>query len=398
MLVASQDFVWHDAGEGAIYVFGEDGYLRMDGSRGRVVCSRRLREAITGPEDALEVRLRVVLGKSYSILLLGAPVQPAIECRLDADGLVRFACGAQVVSSGKSLTFQRGQPYADPSSRKWYVVESDEHRLRFERFDFAARTFAFALDDDEPVLLHGSIATDALSLTAVALLTHDVEVGSMIRLRELSQLRGPALVDRETFPIHWAPVPPPADGMPDDNVCETLMRPVDYRWLETRTEYGYVKARIPPLPAGTIEFEMKTADAANESCLVLEEYEGIIKSGNIQVGLLGGRMIFFGGGEVLAFDQPIEARNERVYRVRVCWDTEARECRMWLDDEPLSCGGSYALPLVRPPKRGIDTITLHPGDAGARLTSLQKRQGQTPRQVAPLISCWGRLRVYDSPV
>lgn len=108
-------------------------------------------------------------------------------------------------------------------------------------------------------------------------------------------------------------------------------------------------------------------------------------------------MIFFGGGEVLTFDQPIGVCSERAYRIKVCWDKDARECRMWLDDQPLSCGGSYALPLLRPPKRGTDTITLHPGDAGARLTSLQKPQGQTPRQVAPLVTCWGAFRVSDSP-
>lgn len=397
MLVVSQDFAWHDGGEGASYVFGEDGYLKMDGSRGRVVCSRPLREAITGAEDALEIRLRVVLGKPYTILLLGTAVQGAIECVLDADGWIRFACGAEFLSSGRSLTFQHGQPYAHPSKRKSYVVESDEHRLRFERFDFAARTFAFVLDDHEPVAMEGCIRMDVLSVTGLTFITHHVEVGSMIRVREVAHFRDGVLLEREEFPLHWAPVPPPPDGMPDDNVCETLMRPVDYRWLETQTQYGYVKARIPPLPVGTIEFEMKTADSANESCLVLEEYEGVIKSGNIQVGLLGGRMIFFGGGEVLTFDQPTEVCNERVYRIRVCWNKDARECRMWLDGQPLSSGGSYVLPLVRAPKYGIDTITLHPGDAGARLTSLQKRQGQTARQVAPLVTCWGRFRVYDLP-
>lgn len=202
----------------------------------------------------------------------------------------------------------------------------------------------------------------------------------MICVREVAHLRNDVLLEGEEFPLYWAPVAPPPDGMPDDNVCETLMRPVGYRWLETQTEYGYVEAQIPPRSAGTIEFEMKTADVANESCLILEEYEGIIKGGNIQVGLLGGRMIFFGGAVVLTLDQPTEVCSERVYRIKVCWDRDARESLMWLDDQPLRCGGFYAPPLVRPPMRGIDTIMHHPSDAGARLTSLQKRQGQEPGQ------------------
>ena len=61
--IVSQDFNWHDAGEGGVYIFGEDGYLTMDGSRGRVVCSRRIMNPIRSTEGGVELKLRVVLGK-----------------------------------------------------------------------------------------------------------------------------------------------------------------------------------------------------------------------------------------------------------------------------------------------------------------------------------------------
>ena len=45
-LLLSQDFNWHDSGKGGEYIFGEDGYLKMDGSQGRIECSRYLKKPI----------------------------------------------------------------------------------------------------------------------------------------------------------------------------------------------------------------------------------------------------------------------------------------------------------------------------------------------------------------
>ena len=46
MLIISQDFNWHDQGEGGTYGFGEDGYLTIDGSRGRGANREQLQPAL----------------------------------------------------------------------------------------------------------------------------------------------------------------------------------------------------------------------------------------------------------------------------------------------------------------------------------------------------------------
>ncbi len=393
--IVSQDFNWHDAGEGGAYVFGEDGYLTMDGSRGRVVCSRHLRNPIRSREGVVELKLRVVLGKRYHIRFYDSEERLAVDCQIDEDSRVRFARQGTCADSGRFLTFHYGKPYTDSGNRAPYVVPSDEHCLRFEGFDSAEGGVDFVLDGAEPVAMAGCLNGLSKELSKVELVTGEVGVGSVIRLREYVEYAGGVPVYREGFPLHWKPVSAPPDGMPDDNVCETLMRPTDYRWLETATRYGYVKAHIPCLPKGAVAFEMKTADAALESCLILEEYQGVIKYGNIQLGLLRGRMIVCTRDGVLKFDQPVEAASGRVYKIRVAWDRDAGTFRIRIDGTPMSCGGVREFPFPNVPERGIDTITLHPGDSRARLSTMQKCQGVKAREVEPLLTYWGRFRVYD---
>lgn len=386
-IMASQDFNWHDAGHGATYVFGEDGYLKMDGSAGKVECSRRLKKPIKGPDAAMELRLRVVLGKRYHIRLLDAADRPAVDCRIDENGRLKFARQGQYVDSGRVLTFQRGTPFADPAKRKWYVVESDEHCFRFHRFDFAEGKFALVLDGAEPVVMAGCLDKAAAELCKLQLQTCSVEVGSMIRLREYAEYAGEALVEREDFPLHWKPVPPPPKGMPDDNVRPITARPVDYRWLETSTEYGYLKVRIPSLPKGALEFEMKALSAWCEHCLVLEQDEGIIKGGSIQLGLLHNKMKISTDKGMMTVDQPTEIADNRIYKIKIAWDKDARTCRFWVDGSLMTCNGSGVLTMPSPPRNGIDTITLHPGLVG---------KGPKGQKMPPVLrTYWGKFRIYD---
>ncbi|MCY3764895.1 MAG: hypothetical protein OXH06_05645 [Gemmatimonadetes bacterium] len=395
MLVASQDFRWHDRGEGGVYVFGEDGYLTIDGSRGRARCSRRIENPIRRTEDGVALKLRVALGKCYHICFHGADSRIAIDCRIEVDGRIQLIGERGTVESGESLTFHYGKPYAHPAVRPPYVVPSDEHRLTFSEFDFETGTFMFTLDNNNPVEISGCIGPDIDEIRTIELASETVEPGSLIRLKEYTEYSGDSSVYRETFPLHWAPVPPPPDGMPDDNVCETLMRPVDYRWLETATKYGYVKVRIPPLRAGALEFEMKPSDAELESCLILEEYQGIIKYGNIQFGLLRGKIIICTAEGITEFDQTVEAANDRVYTFRVEWDMRSGAARLLIDGEPMTHGGSDAFSFANFPDRGIDTITLHPGNVRARRSLMQKRQGVREQDVPTSIVHWGAFRVYD---
>jgi hypothetical protein len=393
--IITQDFNWHDVGTGGTYVFGEDGYLVMDGSRGAIKCSRRLSQPLAGTQDAVELKLRVVLGKRYQIRFYTADGVKVVDCEVDGNGAVRFAGNGRVVDSGLGLRFMCGVPYTDPTKRKWYVVESDEHLLRFEGFDFGTNTFRFVIDDEEPIVISNCLCSETKRVERIELCTCDMAVGSRIRLRKFVCRIDTRVVERETFPLYWKPISAPADGMPDDNVCDTIMRPVDYEWLETSTHYGYVKAGIPSMLKGVIEFDMKTTNVSSESCLVLEEYQGIIKGGIIQVGLLSGKMMLFTGGKVMNPDQPIEIANDYVYRIKIAWDLEAKTCRMWLENQPMSFDGKQLLPLLRLPHNGIDTIQLHPGDAGHRPTLIQKLQGKKQSETPPLLTCWGRFKVYS---
>ena len=395
MLVASQDFRWHDRGEGGVYVFGEEGYLTIDGSRGRARCSRRIENPIRGPEDGISLKLRVALGKCYHILFYGADDRIALDCRIDGDGRIRLTGERETVGSGGSLTFHYGKPYADPAIRPPYVVPSDEHCLTFSGFDFDEGKFVFSLDNNAPVVISRCMGQDIDEIGTIELSTETVESGSLIRLKEYAEYVFGAAATRETFPLHWAPVPPPSDGMPDDNVCETVMRPVDYRWLETATRYGYVKVRIPPLRAGALEFEMKPADAALESCLILEEDQGVIKYGNIQFGLLRGKIIICTAEGITEFDQAVELSNDRLYRFRIEWDAGSGAVRLRIDGESMTHGGSDAFSFANLPDKGIDTITLHPGDALARRSLMEKRLGVKPREAPTSIVRWGAFRVYD---
>ncbi len=394
MLIASQDFRWHDRGEGGVYIFGEDGYLTIDGSGGRARCARRIENTIRRPEDAVALKLRVALGKCYHILFTCADDRIALECLIDGDGRIQLAGGRGTVDSGRSLTFHYGRSYADPAVRPPYVVPSDEHRLTFSGFDFEKGRFMFTLDNNDPVEIQGCVGPDIDEIRTIELATETVGPGSLMRLREYAEFNDGA-ASRETFPLHWAPVPPPPDGMPDDNVCETVMRPVDFRWLETTTKYGYVKARIPPLKAGAVEFEMKPADAALESCLILEEHQGIIKYGNIQFGLLRGKIIICTGEGTTEFDQAVEVVSGRVYRFRIEWDARSGEVRLRIDGETMTNRGSDAFSFANLPVNGIDTITLHPGDVRARRSLMEKRLGAKPREVTTSIVLWGAFRVYD---
>lgn len=395
MLVASQDFRWHDRGEGAVYVFGEDGYLTIDGSRGRARCSRRIENPIRRTEDAVALKLRVALGKCYHILLFGADNRIGLDCRIDVDGRIQLNGERGTVDAGVSLTFHYGKPYTDPAIRPTYVVPSDEHCLTFSGFDLEAGTFKFTLDNSDPVEISGCIGQDIDEIRTIELTTETVETGSLIRLKEYAERRNEFISCSETFLLHWEPVAPPPDGMPDDNVCETLMRPVGYRWLETTTRYGYVKVRITPLQAGAVEFEMEPFDAELESCLILEEYQGVIKYGNIQFGLLGGKIIICTAEGITEFDQTVEATNDRVYTFRVEWDMRIGAVRLLIDGEPMTHGRSDAFSFANFPDKGIDTITLHPGDARARRSLMQKRHGLKPQEVSTSIVRWGAFRVYD---
>jgi len=392
----TQNFNWSDAGLGATYVFGEDGYLKMDGSYGKVDCARSFSRPIDSSEGSVELAMRVVLGHRYHLVLTSSPNAAPVDCLIDENGVIRFSQGGKFLESGRELTFYHGRRYNGPDRRRECVVESDEHRFRFERFDFSGHGLVFVLDGLSPVLMPGCLAAGTKELTGVRLYSECAGPGNMIRLHDYAERGDLGPLDRESFPLYWQPIPAPAEGMPDDNVTDTATRPVGRRWLEMSTQYGYVKAAVAPLRQGRLECELKTADVANEACLVLEEYNGTIKSTYIQVGLLHGGMSVSISGGVKRFDD-VALANNRVYHIAVAWDGDRREYRVWVDGRAEKVNGSERIPLVRSLQHGVDRITLHAGDYLARMTRLEKAEGMPPPLSAPpLRTYWGNFVLYDA--
>ncbi|MBM3449564.1 MAG: hypothetical protein FJX78_00970 [Armatimonadetes bacterium] len=409
MNVSAQEFAWHAADAGGLYEVGRDGYLVMDGNGlSGIECRRRLSAAMAG-DGAVAFRLRVVIGKRYAIRLLNDEGRAVAECRIDEDGWIRFAAtpaggSAASLDTGRFLTWFRGRPAVDPAfvpggldpkTRK--TIESDEHRFEFAAIEGAAGALTFTLDDQPALRVPGCLLAPNEGVTAVALIAEpSPEPGSRIRLRAFEEKPAGAPAVRETFPLHWQPIPAIPRGYPDDNTHAATTRPADYRWLACTGDYCWVKARLPgKLTTGEITFEMRTPDVENETCLELHEDDATVTQGTwpIKVGILQGK--FFagfasivdsavaGGGfwqSQQAWYPDLVPRPDTVYHVRMAWTADGRY-RWWVNDTPMRFSGvaktgeafsfpdleipGFAIPFtnaaVRPAFGGIDTIALHYG-------------------------------------
>ena len=408
MVDIHQTFNWHDIHGNQDYVVGEDGYLKMDASRTPVQCHRQLKEKITNRSGSLELAMRVVLDEPeyhtlYTLRLYDSADRPAIVCHIRRDGRLLFQGRNELMDSGRVLTFQGNCPFNDRTRRKWYVVESDEHAYTFEAFDFANQTAVFLLDGRQPVTV--PFRNPVRDIAKLELRTGGVGIGRYIRVKHMKQFVGGEQIDREDHPLCWKPVPPPRDGEPDDNVCESRLRPVENRWLEVITRYGFVTTTFPVIPKGTLEFDVKSPDVSAEACILLGECDGSIKCfRKIQTGILTNRMTIATGHPepgFNTFDNSVAPENDRAYRFRIAWDAETNKQRIWIDDVPQIYLGETEIEIHglwgrdNRMTRGIDTISLHPGLLGtARLTSIQKAEGRTlENPPEPLRTWWGSFRL-----
>ena len=83
-LVLQQDFRWHDGLSAGDYTFGANGYLTMDGSRGRIQCSRKIepRKHIVAARDrsGRDIdRIRCVRTEDYKYIRNFNPRKPWFE-------------------------------------------------------------------------------------------------------------------------------------------------------------------------------------------------------------------------------------------------------------------------------------------------------------------------------
>ena len=411
-VVLSQDFMWHDEAGTGDYRYGEQGYLVLDGSQGRIRCSRLIEPKITSPEDSVQLKLRVVIGHTYSVNLYDSGGRLVVSCELDASGWVRFRRGDQPVETRKHLTYCYGIPTVDPELITASTTrESDEHTLRFGEFDFDGQTLGFSLDDRQ-LRLEGAYNSPATDITKIEVSTHAIEPGAAVRLRSYARNLGDAAIDTERFPWHWRPEVPPSDGYPYDHMCATELRPIGHRWLQTSTQYGWVKVKFPKIATGQVTCLLKTPEIYREAVILIEEDDGTIEQGcRMHAGILRDRFCCATVGQHFSktlgreipqdyihyFEDPLPKPNQ-VYAIKVAWD--ARGYRIWIDGQAMARSGNEIIPFEMAQRTftGIDTLTLHPGMGGTRLTLAQKLSGDQlpPEDRDPHLAYWGEFRVLDS--
>lgn len=410
-LVFSQDFNWHTQLDTGSYHYGENGYLVMDGTEGRIQCNRLIRPVVASQDDAVELRLRVNLGRAYALLLYNSADQVVVCCEIDEVGWIKFRSKDHVIDPKKYLTYSYGIPSVDPDFRTTKrPIDSDEHRFRFDRFDFEHGTFRFWLDD-APVVIEGAFEVPSADIAKIELQTLTVEPGAIFRVRSYVRYEADTLIDEEKFVWDWLPIAPPPDGYPYDHVSETTVRPVNYHWLQTTTQYGWLKVRFPRIAVGEIEFKLMTPDIQRESVILLEEDDGTFDQGQrLHAGILREKFIVTEASTQYSnmFDRPIPRdahiyfdhptpEPNTAYAIRVVWDE--RGYRAWVNGVALEASGKAIVPFqyAHRPFRYMDTLTLHPGLHGVRLSLEQKQAGMTPPAVIPLphLAYWGNFRIYD---
>ena len=407
-----ETFHWNDELCECAYQFGENGYLVMDGSAGRIQCSRLITPPIQGPQSRLRLSFRVVLGHRYDIAFYDPDDRRIIHCRIGPDGTVLFASGQSwITAPGHYLTFAYGIPAndrairSDPNTR-----DSDETTFTFDQFEFARGSFRFTSDVARTSISDAFIRA-ATEISRIELSTPKAEPGSVLRLRSYSHEVAEKVLEADEFRWHWQPVRAPEAGYAYDHISPTSLFPKDYRWLQTVTQYGWVKVRFPKTCKGQLEYSLKTPDIERESALLLEEWHPTVEQGcRAHTGIVRGGFFCAGPEEgysdvartrffrdrLFYFAQPVPQPNQ-VYRIRTAWDPAGY--RIWIDDEEMSLQGNPVFPfeMKNKPYEGIDTFTLHPGMHGTRLSLLQKLRGDTllDRLPQPHVAYWGDFRITD---
>lgn len=392
-----QKFNWH--AQAGTYRYGDQGYLVMDGQGLEgVQCSRKLAKAISDGEGAIELRLRVVVGKRYAIRLYSSTDQLAARLVIREDGWLQIARAPIDLY----LTWFNGRPVVDPdfiperSGTGAKTIESDEHSFWFGDFDFKGRTFSFSFDSSAKRQIPATLSGDIARLELVAFPSQDA--GNRIRLKQFAQIDGKRLLDSETFPIFWEPVGAIPPGYPDDNTRAAVTRPCSYHWLECSGEYCWVRGHLRHKLTGPeyeLTFDLQTPDVDKETCVELHQDDGTMAQSMlpVKVGIIRGK--FFSGfasrvtSSMLGRDfwksqqalyPQITPEPNKTYSIRIRWNN-AGYYRWWVNDMPMEFSGvakngvpfnfpGYEIPgfripflneLIKEEFSGFDTIALHYG-------------------------------------
>lgn len=439
--VISQRFRWHDETGCGIFAFGDGGDLVMGSGDDGIRCSRALEEPLQSG-GALEIDLRFVANRRYCVRLFDDTETPVLACRIDPDGKVAITPeNAQPTECGY-LSY-RANPVPD---RKlfvdfWYPVWTDRETFRFDSFDFETGSLRFSItgrsmtlaqegtryphDETMSYPLPGMLRTGTKKITRFEIGSDWVGPGAMVRVCGVRLFDSGRVVHDETFSLHWFPHPAPPTGFPGDNCCDTVLRPVDHAWLETKTWYGWVTARIDPIVAGEIEFDMKASNVDVESVIQLGSYDPVTHYHNtmeITVGILENRIVASwieqprsfrthhseAVGKEIAVGVAtgpgfrdltgVPPENNRVYHFLIRWNGRTKEWAVQVDGVEYVPDPGDELRLIDS-FQSVSAVSLHPGWAGARVTFSEQRTGSQLFKRAgyaePQRAYWGNLSIRN---
>ena len=400
--VFEQNFGWDDPLGTGEYIWGQDGYLKMDGSVGKIQCSRRLKEAIKDSGSRVEIKAIFALGKMYRIVLYDSSDKMVVDGHIDRAGQVLFNNGNSLIDSTANIGADRG----------FWGQASAPHTLVFDQFDFRSKKFKFSLDGKSYSSVPLCSSSDNVS--RLELQTDVLEPGTLIWLGHYKQTGDrDRLIDNQNFEDYWVSNPAVVPGYPSAKWQATTYRPKDFKWLEVSTRYGavYVRFASKPIVRGKLDIEMMTDNVDHETQLNLGEYKydpqgnpgnlptdptgvSTISGGwKINVGIFA-RLWTSYRDEVgnphpsileplmtfKPFDNAPPAAINKPYRLKIEWNTTSLTYRVWIDEILQTYGGVADIPMLHRPEKGIDMIMIHPGD-------------RNPWFGPYLHSYWGKVKV-----
>lgn len=418
MKTIHQQFNWHDTTGKCKFFYGKDKNLEIDGSETGISCFRYIKHPINSLSDSIELTLSIVIGKVYGISLCDENLIPIVDVIINEIGWILHKQGNEYVNTGLFLT-RFGNPVVDPDfyCHCWYPEWSDQTIFRFSKINLFDRSCVLTITSPSNEIiqhndsfLHLSFSRDQTTLPLAMQRSDQVPMkvrlhslsaleGTLIRLKSYKQLSNDNIIDCENFPIYWEPISPNPDGYPRDNACDLVTRPIENKWLEIESWYGWATARISTIVEGEIELEMMADNVDVESVIQLGFYKdsNLYKSTlDITIGILENSFrcswndkgwqpkLKYSKTTAKTFavsskpdwliidDRPHKCK---IYKVRVKWSTNKKNFNLYVDNQPIAqFDGSYDFPLNRD-FVGVSAVSFHPGWAGARMTMSEKKRG-----------------------
>lgn len=393
--VFTQNFGWDDHLDSGHYIWGQDGFLKMDGSSGKIDSRYRLKHRLVDGNNRLKIAAVFVPGHRYRILLNTSDGTTAAAVTIERDRHITLGTDANSVGTrGPILGCGPGISCHGAKEKEASTGAQQLHIFSFSRFDSHAGTMSLQLDDGDAFRL--ALAPGASSIDEIAIQTLDTDPGSIVWLRKVSvEDSAGTVIEDEAFPAEWIPNVSVTPGYPADKWQVTTYRPADFSWLEMKTHYGavYVRFSEKPILRGSVQLEIMTDNVENEVQVNLGKYRyealgtyGFLPAESSGISTISGGWTLDAGiydgtwtpfRDVLAndhptllrpygifkpFDNPPAAIVHKFYLLTIAWDVTAKTYRVWIDGVLQEYGGSHKLPMSNVPAQGLDMLMIHAGD------------------------------------